>query len=348
MHDEEMSSNGIGRRQHKKRQAVIDSDSDIDDHNLDEDYVDDDEEDGIVIGRRQQRQAVIDTDSDYYTDDDDDEEEDVVEMVVKSQETLLREKYNRAKSAGQVYSVMTTTTNGGIGSSSMRSTFQSISSSVTAMRGGGNARKRLTERQGVIIQEQSPMITYQAALMVMSMKTEKFSVPTNTKELTVKVSLHPFAQGGLRNVYRMESKKMAHLIHSRNKLQMKTKGLGLVAKESRHDVGYSERLRFHIESSKCQAKAITYTGKFKAKMKKIWKAKVWLSRNNIINTTVPLINMLRADVFRLTDSTSKGGFRYLSVESEMNNRTYTKWNSNNGYVHPNTECLPCKVAQAFR
>merc|ERR1711865_96616 len=266
-------------------------------------------------------------------------------MVVKSQETLLREKYNRAKSAGQVYSVMTTTTNGGVGSSSMRSTFQSISSSVTAMRGSNNARKKLTERQGVIIQEQSPMISYQAAVMVMNMKTEKFSVPANTKELTVKVSLHPFAQGGLRNVYRMESKKLANLLKSRDRLQKKTKGL--VAKESRHDVGYSERLRFHIESSKCQAKAITYAGKFKNRMKKIWKDKVLLSRNNLINTTIPLINMLCADVFRLTDSTSKGGFRYLSVESEMNNRTYTKWNSNNAYVHPNTECLPCKVAQAF-
>ena len=207
-------------------QAVIESDSDSDDndHDLDENYVYDDEDD-IIIGRRQQRQAVIDNDSDYYTDDDEEEEEeeDVVEMVVKSQETLLREKYNRAKSAGQVYSVMTTMTNGGVGSSSMRSTFQSISSSVTAMRGSNNARKKLTERQGVIIQEQSPMISYQAAVMVMNMKTEKFSVPANTKELTVKVSLHPFAQGGLRNVYRMESKKVANLLSSRDRLQKKRK-----------------------------------------------------------------------------------------------------------------------------
>jgi len=241
--------------------------------------------------------------------------------VVKSQETVLQEKHNKALAAGQVYSVMNTTTANDGGSSSMRTTFRSISSSVTAMRGGCS---RLLERQGVIIKQESLMISYDATRMIMDKKNEKILVPPGEtpNERKVKVSLHPFAQGGLRNVYRMQQRKAP--------LQ--------VAKESRHDVGYRERLRFHIETSQCQARADKYARRFKSRKKQRRKTVGELQ-------DVPSIRMLRAEVIRLKDASAKGGFQYLAVESEMTG-TYTKYNSNNGYVNASS-CLPCKVAQAY-
>jgi hypothetical protein len=255
--------------------------------------------------------------------DDDDDEEEVLEMNVKSQDTLLRDKYNRALVAGQVFSVHNTTT--AAAGSSMRSTFRTISSSVTAMRGGGGS-SRLQERQGVVFKETSPMIAYDATRMVLDKTKTSFTVPPgetpNGRNVTV--SLHPFAQGGLRNVYRMTQAGSK-------------KGQRQVAKESRHEVGYSERLRFHIETSKCQARAETYANKFNGQRGFFQERKA--------NGT-PRIKMLRAEVVRLRDARAKGGFRYLAVESELEG-TYQKWNSNNGYVNP-SQCVPCKVAQAFR
>ena len=243
-----------------------------------------------------------------------DNDEEVVELVVKSQDTLLRERHARAIADGQVCSVLNTTTAGG---SSMRSTFRSISSSVTAMRGAS----RLQERQGVVFKASSAMVAYNATRMVLDNRTERFSVPSNEKlnGRQVKVSLHPFAQGGLRNVYRMQQ----------------ALGPRQVAKESRHDVGYSERLRFHIETSKCQARAKTHVRKFNKRMKCSFELR-----------NIQPLGMLKTEVIRLNDERAKGGFRYLAVESEITGN-YSKWNSNNGYVNPST-CIPCKVAQAFR
>jgi len=234
---------------------------------------------------------------------------------------LLRDRHARAIAAGQVYSVLNTATSGG---SSMRSTFLSISSSVTAMRGSS----KLQERQGVVFKDKSPMATYEATRMVLDDNQEKMVVPANEKSngRKVKVSLHPFAQGGLRNVYRMQQ---VDLIHPKRVTKRQ------VAKESRHEVGYKDRLRFHIETSKCQARAEVYARKF-------------VSTTSCCSAlrTIPMkIKMLRAEVIRLKDETAKGGFRYLAIESEMQGQ-YRKWNSNNGYVNPST-CRPCEVAQAF-
>jgi len=251
--------------------------------------------------------------ADYYDDIDDDE---VVEMAVKSQGTLLRERHDRALAAGAVYSLTNTTTAG----SSMRSTFQSISSSVTAMRHAGS---RLQERQGVVIQDSAPLLQYTATRMVLDATRTKFVVPAGEKPhgRLVSVSMHPFAQGGLRNVYRMKQPGAYRQ----------------VAKESRYDIRYQERLQFHIETSKCQVRAAEYVKQF----------------NKLVNTTklkearLPCLEMLRAEVFRLKDSSAPGGFRYLAVEAELKGDFYEKWNSNNGYVNP-SDSIQCQAAQAFR
>ena len=58
------------------------------------------------------------------------------------------------------------------------------------------------------------------------------------------------------------------------------------------------------------------------------------------------IVVLKAEVIRLKDARSPGGFRYLAVETEMQGK-YDKWNNNNGYVS-NSNCMMCHTAQAFR
>lgn len=276
--------------------------------------------------------------SNNHTEDDESDDEsyddgvEIIEMIEKSNETLIREKFNRAKAAGQVVSIMNTTAANTTASTSMRSTFQTISSSVTAMRGGSNTRQ-LEERKGVVIKETSPMISYDATLMVLNEETEKFVVPPNEtpNSRRVKVSLYPFAQGGIRNVYRM---------------QMINEKVPKVAKESRKHVLYRERLGFHIESAKCQTVATRYTKTFNKDMKMCES----FTQHGLKHT--PKIKMLKSSVIRLKDASSPGGYRYLAVEDEMKLKQgakYEKWNSNNGYVNQNpSNLLQCQVAQAFR
>eukprot|EP00548_Thalassiothrix_antarctica_P010836 CAMPEP_0194162792 /NCGR_PEP_ID=MMETSP0152-20130528/79685_1 /TAXON_ID=1049557 /ORGANISM="Thalassiothrix antarctica, Strain L6-D1" /LENGTH=251 /DNA_ID=CAMNT_0038872719 /DNA_START=651 /DNA_END=1402 /DNA_ORIENTATION=+ len=201
-----------------------------------------------------------DDDSDYHDESDDNDGNEVLEMVVKSQTTLLRERHNRALAAGAAVSLTNTTTVGG-GSSTMRSTFQSISSSVTTMRNtagssSNSGRRALTERseRSVILSENSTMIQHSATRMVLDGATQnKFIIPPGEKVdgRKVQVSLHPFAQGGLRNVYHMKQGLLRRQ----------------VAKESRYDTKYQERLRFHTETSKCQARAMAYARQFNNKIK---------------------------------------------------------------------------------
>lgn len=61
---------------------------------------------------------------------------------------------------------------------------------------------------------------------------------------------------------------------------------------------------------------------------------------------IPRINVLRAEVYRLKAPNFPGGFRYLAVENELPGE-YEKWNNNDGFVNK-SDCLKCKVAQAFR
>lgn len=91
-----------------------------------------------------------------------DEAEDDIKMVqVKSSRTLLREKYERAKDRGQVISLGATTTR--TRSTSMQSTFSSISASVTAMRTKAGRSERI-----VTIRAKSPFIGYDATRMTLT------------------------------------------------------------------------------------------------------------------------------------------------------------------------------------
>jgi hypothetical protein len=90
-------------------------------------------------------------------EDNDNDGIEVIPMEVKSNRTLLREKYEKAKANGQVISLTKV-----VPRSSIQSTFSSISATVTAMR----ATSR-TERE-VVIKSNSAMIRYEATRMVLS------------------------------------------------------------------------------------------------------------------------------------------------------------------------------------
>ena len=252
----------------------------------------------------------------------DDTDLEVVPMKVKSDRTVIREKFAVAQAAGQVISLTGTTTGT---RSSIQSTFSSISATVTAMR----ATTR-TERS-VLIQASSAMISYDATRMVLTQDAHGdivFSIAQGetSNSRRVQLSMHPFAQGGLRNVYRMKqaSSKTDNMFTA-------------VAKESRHDIHYNERLKFHLETAINQLKAHKYAKKFQRAMEKVDDA----DENGIAQ-----IKVLRTEVYRLKSASSPGGFRYLAVENELKG-PYQKWNNNDGYVNP-SQCHQCLVAQAFR
>ena len=121
-------------------------------------------------------------------------EDEVVEIVkVKSQATVVREQHQRAKIADKVVSLTHMSTK----TSSIRSTFSSISATVTAMR----SDYKLQER-AVTIKRESAMISCQATRMILSSDSsgvDKLTVAPgeNANERRIKVSINPFAQGGL-------------------------------------------------------------------------------------------------------------------------------------------------------
>ena len=257
-------------------------------------------------------------------------EDEVIEIKVKSEETLINEQYKRAQIAGNVVSLTSMTTS----ASSIRSTFNSISATVTALRHGPSSK--LQERN-VSVKSESPMISYKATRMILtsdSNGTDKFSIARNegANGRKIDVSIHPFAQGGLRNVYRMRQESISGTL-----LQ--------VAKESRHAIKYQERLKFHLETVKCQEQAASYANWFNNQILRMEQEQ---QKKNQMHSlpSIPCIEVLRAEVYRLNAPSCPGGFRYLAVEKELGG-TYLKWNNNDGYVN-SSETIHCHVAQAFR
>lgn len=207
----------------------------------------------------------------------------------------------------------------------MRDTFHSISSTVTDMRKASSKRK--VERDVVLEgSRKSPMVNFQATRMVLDAESGKISMANGEKSngRLVKIAKQPFAQGGLRNVYRMCE---IHVDGMKN----------LVCKESRHEVPYQERLKFHIETSSCQAQAQTFADQFNTVV----------AASAALRGRVAQIKVLRAEVYRLADQQSPGAFRYLAVEDHIQGQ-YQKWNNNAGFTHPAALSPPCQVAQAFR
>ena len=156
---------------------------------------------------------------------------------------MIRQQSQKAKASGEIISL----TNVATEASTMRSTFSSISATVTAMRSSGAK----PQERAVTVRATSAMIGFSATKMVINTddNTGVDKIMMAEREVAngrkVKVSINPFAQGGMRNVYRME-------------LASEEPGSGaviLVGKESRHNIHYNERLRFHLETVSCQRQA---------------------------------------------------------------------------------------------
>ena len=256
---------------------------------------------------------------------EDQEDDDFVEIVaVHSAEEAQRKRQSAAAAAGQVITLNSTTVRSG----TISSTFSLLSSTLTTMRGGKASQ---VERQVTLeASNGAPSVqnTFAATRMVLNATQDKFQVPPgeSPNERRVQLSQNPFAQGGIRNVFSMT--------------EQRGRGLGLcdkqlVAKESRHEVSYAERLSFHKETSICQTRAAELARSFNRKVRNcgVKGAEMWS------------IEFLRTDVYRLVDSDAPGGFRYLAVEPRLEGN-YEKYNSNNGFVLKGTGAK-FEIPQAF-
>jgi len=265
------------------------------------------------------------------------EESEVQVIGTKSAETKMRESYEAAERAGNVVTVKDTTC--------MRSTFQSFSATLTTMR--QDARGPARERHVVLESRtsQSAKMKFEATLMMIHPTEDGFEVPPAEKKRRriVELSMQPFAQGGLRNVYNMVEKNLLGSLTGNPERE-------LVAKESRHITAYRERLRFHVETLRCQARALELAKSFNSKVK-VFNAKPSQERRD---TLIPLVSFLEAVVYRLRDESSPGGFRYLAVEERLKG-DYQKYNDNNGGIltaHASSDAEKSKrrrikLAQAF-
>eukprot|EP00947_MAST-08B_sp_MAST-8B-sp1_P003831 g3831.t1 len=253
----------------------------------------------------------------------------------------------------------------------LESTFSTISTAVTTLRhtsmGGGGSmggaggagsgkKKRRVERSGV--QLESPTAFLEAgggrlpdaggetgfeATKMLPTKTEeggiKFQTALGEKPNSrfVYVRRQPFAQGALRNVYRIrevpKSGGAQKTVSSFYSSSVRVSGSGssssaigaatlrgkhgMVAKESRHELSYAERLSFHRETVECQERA----------------EKVAASFRKEAPPGTPRVSFLQCEIYRINDASVPGGKRYLQVEPALDvTRPYVKYNSNNGFV----------------
>merc|ERR550539_173477 len=214
-------------------------------------------------------------------------------------------------------------------STGLISAFMSISAATTSLR-TCNSGKASVEKVVELENENEDWTSMTSHLftdvvvMEMIADSNKFKEKSNNSK-TIRIRKKPFAQGGLRNVYKMLEFNILSTCVATEK----------VAKESRHEVPYSERLKFHIEATKCQKRAQELAEQF-----------------NIVASTVNLeaVEFIQTEVYRIRDSSSPGNFRYVSVEPFLKGK-YLKFNGNNGYVcsepSDRIDFEICELSQAF-
>jgi len=246
----------------------------------------------------------------------------------KSAETQQCDRHNAAIAAGNIIEL----------TSSMQSTFRTISTTLSTMRTSAAGESNRLQERGVVLESvsglESNKVKFEATRMVLHPSEQKFVVPEDetSNGRIVSISTQPFAQGGLRNVYHMTEILKSSVDIGNNKK--------FAAKESRHIVPYTQRLAFHRDTVKCQVRAVELASMFNQ-----------LTASHI-KEMIPKVNFLEAEVYRLKDSDTPGGYRYLAVENSLVGR-YLKYNSNNGYImrpgHGSTpeDIKSIDVAQAF-
>ena len=245
-----------------------------------------------------------------------DDDDDVQCLGTKSASQLVAERQALAKQSNNVVDLVTKTS----GSTSLRTTFQSISQTLTNM----SSSTPLVERP-VSLAASSSKFKFVATKMALKSDGSGFAVAP--KELTdgrvVHLAAQPFNQGALRNVNRM------------TEIDPRTGHYNVyAAKESRYEVQYKDRLAFHKEATKCQQRTAKMATAFHAALG---------------GRGAPPITVLSTAVYRLRDANCPGGFRYLSVEPMLDGK-YQKFNDNTGNVlkDPRGQEPPVsRLAQAF-
>lgn len=217
--------------------------------------------------------------------------------------------------------------------SSIRDTFLSLSQSITTVHETASQRAH-KERRVVIKAEHTKSATptagkkYTATKLIL--RGDKFEPLPASKNIVVWLSSNPFAQGGERNVYRMREEvpdgqaTLTSFLVNGNGTDVRR--YTSVAKESRKELPYKDRIIFHKMQITSQERAQRIADAFNAKFEFI--------------TSSYKIKFIRCELLRVNDAQAgSGNYRYLSVEEALDGGDtslapypYVKYNSNNGYV----------------
>ena len=202
--------------------------------------------------------------------------------------------------------------------SSIRSTFRSISSTLSSMRSGAPQLGAPVLAKGVLEAAGEPFEeeTYFATKMDWdSVDGHRILHIADTEAEGRQLRVHalPFARGGMRNVFRAveEGREMP-----------------LVVKDSICMVPHAERLAFHKATTECQLRATAFARDFNRATETLKRDHTQLDREL---DGVREVQFVTCEVYRLSKVKGSGEYRYISVEPFLEGE-YIKYNTNNGFV----------------
>ena len=286
-------------------------------------------------------------------DENNDDEDDDIELV----DVISAERRVQMNLANAEVISLTRTQTQTQTQTSIRDTFASLSQSITTVHESASQRAHKERRVVVKAESNGASSTssadgrkYTATKLILS--GDKFEPLPGSKDITVWLSCHPFAQGGERNVYRMREdvpegqSTLSSFLSVERQTRAKCQS---VAKESRKEIPYKNRILFHKQQIACQERAQKIADAFNDSCSD------FLSR-------LHRIRFIKCELLRVNDVQSgSGNYRYLSVEEALDEGDtstapypYVKYNGNNGYK---LDCssnrmqesvkFACEVAQAF-
>lgn len=232
---------------------------------------------------------------------------------------------------------------------SMSDVFRHISSDVSSM------NDSFVKGQEVAVQLLPPHLCKRPEF---SLYAEEFMLSSSTKEFVkvvprgrvdTIVSIHPqpFAQGGVRNCYRMWKWNAAE-----------SEFEDIVGKESRFEVNATDHLgkEFHRTAMQSANKAREYTTSFNRSLLRAVIEGDWDgsqdARDLVRAKNALQLEVISCSLYKIKDSTAHKQRRYMLVEPFLRG-TYVKYNGNNGYVSPRPPASKkCQrgwwdIAQAF-
>lgn len=184
----------------------------------------------------------------------------------------------------------------------MKQVFTTIATTLTTMRTGvvlppPKRALKLEQPDAYLEHETRGWKTCQANYM----DNETMNWGPKCAEFPIKIRNEPFGAGSLRYAYILEMD-----------------GKIYVAKESKYQEKYKDRIEYHKENVEQQLIARDWAARFNKSLK---------MAGHFVNK----INFKRAYIVRLRDENSKGGFRYVQVERLIEGK-FEKFNNNGGQI----------------